>query len=246
MTQKAKNMKKVTMPPLRYRVSALNQLPKCLSNNSRQLHIHYSEFLNNDILIGKKITVEHDDLGELYCKIFDIHGRIITETPVSIEEAAQEKEQLIKDLAKFGFYIEYSSLPLPTTEQLEYLKTIEKMGYDKFRLLNVYHVNESQQYIYEEKLVGFISSQLPKWLNNTHTSSISEFKSALASSYAINLSLMSDFNISSWQWLEGIVVGISDIEDEIKSNGALRVMHGDHIGYSSNLPKVSPHGQHVN
>lgn len=199
--------------PLRYEITSWRQLPKCLSNNSRELRIHITDFFNNEELRGFRISVEHTSMGVLFCCVLQARGSIITPED---EDFTHEltPEEILAELHKFGFYITYVPIKGLSGNLLDYLITLDKLGYDKIRVLNVWKRGSNGLQEFETKIVAFQVNPHGDWLNNGYSASAKEFLDALNDGTAINLTDTSRTKNFRWDWLYGKVLSIEDIIEE--------------------------------
>ena len=195
-------------------------MPNCLSNNSRELKIHVTDFINNTELCGLRISVEHTTKGILFCCVLQASGTLITD---GYDYGASElsPNEILKELYKYGFYITYEPLEALSSNLLDYLVTLDKLEYDKIRILNVWHLDNGST-VSTNKIVAFQSNPHGDWLNNGYCANDKEFIDALNDGTAINLTNMSKTENFRWDWLYGNVLSISDIirdyEEQIISN----------------------------
>lgn len=185
---------------LRYRISKLEQLPKCLSNKSQKLKIVYSKYINSDILAGEKISVEHDTLGTLFTYVVHAQGSLIN----NVEEMSTA--ELLLHLYKYGFEVEYEPAKHLSTNQIKYLTTLDGLGFDKLRV-----VGKDLHPI----IVAFITSANPEWIHDRYLPSDQEVNKALLSGTAINISALSETKQYDWSWLD-FVANIQDILEDNK------------------------------
>ncbi len=199
--------------PLRYKISSWRQLPNCLSNNSRELRIHITDFFNNDELRGFRISLEHTTMGVLFCCVLQARGSLITDED---EYGASEltPTEILKELYKYGFYITYEPIHALSGNLLDYLITLDKLGYDKIRILNVWHSTDNGSTESDTKIVAFQSNPLGDWLNNGYSANRKEFLDALDAGTAINLTDTSRTKNFRWDWLYGNVLNIEDIIED--------------------------------
>ena len=196
--------------PLRYNISSWRQLPNCLSNNSRALRIHVTDFFNNEELRGFRISLEHTTMGVLFCCVLQARGSIVTDED---EYGASElsPEEILRELKKYGFDITYEPVKGLSGNLLDYLITLDKLAYDKIRILNVWHYNKNGMQESETKVVAFQANPHGDWLNNGYSASEKEFIQALNDGTAINLTDMSRTKNFRWDWLYGNVLSIEDV-----------------------------------
>jgi hypothetical protein len=121
--------------------------------------------------------------------------------------------QIINELAKYGFLVVYQPNKNLTGEQIDYLLTLDKLKYDKIRILNVYHYEHGVQ-VFKWYVVGFKVDNKKDWLNNAYSPSDKEFKQSLVDGSAINISAISKQHRWNWSWLYGYVANISDVLED--------------------------------
>lgn len=194
--------------PLRYQISSWRQLSECLSNNSKLLHIHVSDFINNVNLRGFRISVDHEAFGTLFACVLNARGDIITDDPtVNIFEMTPE--QILNELTRYGFYVEYKPTKRLPGDQITYLLTIKNLGYDKLRVLHL-DIAPNEYVDNFAKVIAFKSSVHSDWLDNLYVASEKEFVSALVDGTAVNLTDIYRTKQFRWDWLD-FVANIDDI-----------------------------------
>lgn len=193
--------------PLRYKISAWSQLSKCLSNNSKSLHIVVSEFIQDSRLLGTRISVEHDEFGPLFTCLVNATGVLLSSNEKGVVPELLPS-QILSELSKFGFLVTYNPITGLTSSQIEFLLTIKQLHFDKIRILSVYdEINSSKEYV-----VAFNSHSNGDWLNNAYSPSQSEFIHSIGEGTAFNISKINDKNnIYNWSWLYGFVANIDDV-----------------------------------
>ena len=204
-----------TDPPLRYRISDWHQLSKCVSNNSRDLKLSVTDFVQDTRLSGLRIKVEHFVFGTLFACVLNAKGYMVTKPSGYVELTPA---QLLSELAKFGFYVEYSPRKCLSGDQLDYLLTIHKLHYDKIRQLAV-TTRTSLSETTNVYVVAFKVAECSDWLTNTHVATEAEYLSALATGSAINISNISETRSYDWSWLDYV----ANIADIIKDNAEVRL-----------------------
>lgn len=198
----------MTTMPLRYKISDWHQLTGCQSNNSVNLSLHVTDFYNNDSLSGLRISVDHTVLGTLFACVLNASGDLVSED-ASVTEDELYPGQILKELRKFGFFIMYCPREHLSGDQISYLMTLDKLGYDKIRQLSV-RSNKNGHIEVKTYIVGFLSCKHERWLNNSYFSTESEFLSALENGTAINISAICKSKKFTWTWLD-YVANINDI-----------------------------------
>lgn len=199
--------------PLRYKISSWRQLPNCLSNNSRELRIHITDFFNNEELRGFRISLEHTTMGVLFCCVLQARGSLITDEG-AYGASELSPTEILKELYKYGFYITYEPITALSGNLLDYLITLDKLGYDKIRVLNVWHYTENGSQESDTKIVAFQANPLGNWLNNGYSANEKEFLDALNAGTAINLTDTSRTKNFRWDWLYGNVLNIEDVIED--------------------------------
>lgn len=198
--------------PLRYNISDWHQLVDVKSNNSRDLSISVSDFVQFDKLSGIRIQVNHKQFGVLFAYVINARGNMI-----SVNENIKcelTTEQLLNQLAVFGFNVTYEPKKHLSGNQLDFLMTIQGLGFDKLRILNVWYTENS---VITSKwyVVAFNIKENPEWINNGYSPSEKEYTAALSNGSAMNISALSKDKHWDWSWLD-YVANISDIlEDNV-------------------------------
>lgn len=200
--------------PLRYNITSWDQLPQCLSNNSRNLKIDVSHFFNNDLLCGLRISVVHRAYGVLFSCMLGASGDLITSSNYydDVEEPRAFEltpKQILDELYKFGFCIYYEQREHLSPGQIDYLITLKGLHYDKIRVLGVKDVKNGTD-VFSTKVVAFNSENHSQWLDNTYRASEKEFLKGLVDGTAINLTEISETEKYCWTWLD-FVANIDDI-----------------------------------
>lgn len=195
--------------PLRYQISNWRQLPACKSNNSRELHIHVADFLQNFTLSGFRIEIRHDTLGTLFACVIRASGNLVSTSPGSDVPFELTTSQILAELEKYGFLVAYNPRSLLKGDQLQYLMTLQNLHFDKIRVLKVRHVG-SDVVAYTTHVIAFNIKENPNWIDNTYAASDTEFSKALTEGSAMNIDNISETQKYDWSWLD-YVANISDI-----------------------------------
>lgn len=203
--------------PLRYSISSWRQLVDVKSNNSPRLSISVTDFIQNKEIAGLRICVEHENFGPMFTCVLKARGSIVT-CPGNSYYHEFTVDDILKELYKYGFYITYDPKHALTGNQLEYLMTLDKLGFDKIRLMNVVTYDGSVGTV-NTYVVAFNVKENPKWIENTYTADSSGFTNAVMSGSACNLTAISKTKNYNWDWLT-YVANISDI---IKDNAEMSI-----------------------
>lgn len=191
--------------PLKYSISDWHQLSQCLSNASRDLSISVSDLIQNDILTGLKLSVNHAQFGSIFTYIINPKGNLIYNKDVKDITSGQ----ILDELSKYGFLVEFSPQKELSIDQLNYLKEIQNLHFDKIRKLSVHRTDGKCS----EYVVAFMVSDNPRWLDNTYSTDLREFTDSITDGTAINMTLLSETRNYDWSWLD-FVANIQDIIDE--------------------------------
>lgn len=203
--------------PLRYRISSWMQLPGCISNNSDKLQLHVSDFYKDCNFRGLRLSVEHEIYGTLFATVVNAEGDIISPYKYTDEEGdivySMPHDVIISELAKFGFFIEYLARENLSGNQIQYLMTVQKLGYDKLRRMETWTTPRGVKE-FTSHIVVFKSADLGMWLNNGYSASEAEFTSALLSGNAIDITHICCGPKFDWSWLDYV----ANIEDIFRDN----------------------------
>ena len=200
--------------PLQYNISSWDQAVSCQSNYSNQLHIEVSKLMMGSQLTGTLLQVTHDLVGPVFSYVVDGSGGLIaSDQPLDYELSTKE---ILKQLKRFGFLITYNPKQHLPADQLQYLETIQKLGYDKLRLLYVYTIDNHGNKNSEPHIVLFNVAPNPGWLDNSYSSRKSDFLNAIGNGTALDITQMSEVKRYQWDWLD-YVANIQDILDDNQS-----------------------------
>ena len=199
--------------PLRYQISSWDEVRHIKSNNSPKLKLHTVDLLAPDIH-GIVIRVVHEDYGCLFATLVNATGSLLNQNSSAYQLLTTD--DILHELSRFGFDIIYSPECNLDGEQLNYLMSIQTLGFDKIRMLSVYSSARVEGEIYKLKLVAFKSTKKTEWMNNQYVCPVSEFKESLEAGYAINLAESEEYKKFDWSFLGDSQ--IQAIEDILKSN----------------------------
>lgn len=197
--------------PLRFEITDWHQAVNAMSNNSVDLKIKVTDFINDERLSGTRISIWHPDFGTLFSCVVCASGTLITDINANMSYELTT-EQILKELEKYGFIIVYKQKSHLPEGQLAFLRTLQGLGYDKLRILDV-STEELGKRRYKAYIIVFNVAKNPTWVVNTHIASESEFLHALQIGSAVNISEASRQNHWDWGWLD-FVANISDILEE--------------------------------
>lgn len=195
---------------LRYKITSWMQLSQCLSNNDPCLKASAIK-ITDDRLQGTVVKVTHKKYGCLFAYLVEGTG-VDVENP-SIPTLTP-KEILI-ELRRFGFFVVYDVIGTLPGEVIEYLITLDKLGYDKIRYMlisepTLFGTEKDPDYF----VTAFKIKDHPDWINNTYRARTDEFQDALMAGTAINITSISEEKHFDWSFLKDYVLNISDIIEE--------------------------------
>lgn len=210
--------------PLRYNISNWFQLSECKSNNSADLYITVKRVIDDGShrLQGIIIMVQHTQYGPLFTCLVDSSGSLLTPDPTSGAIKEFTTDEILAELNKFGFDVTFEINQHLSGEQISYLITLNDLGFDKIRKLQVYQdsdtiISTSSEYVgrhYSEFLVAFNVEKCPDWIYNDYTCGMKVLRDALQSSGAMNLTDLPQTRGFDWTWL----TYVANIEDIIEDN----------------------------
>lgn len=203
--------------PLRYKISSWKQLPKCRSNNDTGLKITVSDIVNNDLLTGLRIQVVDSWCGVLFSEVVNARGALVSSSKTAGAESISyqlDDDTILKMLAKYGFLIIFEPRKHLSQTQLETLKSLKGLHFNKLRTINVWSVNSLGIKSYKWYVVGFRSCNHPAWLDNTYSPSKEEFTESLVNGTVVNISEIASLKDFDWSWLDYV----ANIDDILKDN----------------------------
>lgn len=180
---------------LRYNISSWSQATKCLSNNSKDLHISIADYLHNVDFEGQIISVVHTKYGTMFATITNGRGYLISETDKDGNQLPfLTTEETLKQLEKFGFDISYAEEPNLSGEQLTFLTNLYDLGYDAITRVRVKYPKITRN-IY----IAYSSAKGVEYLSFNTLVSKAEFDASLESGAIVNIAKM-DTSLE-WDWL---------------------------------------------
>lgn len=201
--------------PLRYNISNWSQLSLCKSNTNKELQIEVTKFINNENLEGARIVVKHPRFGVLYAVVVNPSGNMVVDSSNGEYLPQVTVGQILNELARFGFIVEYNPVEALSGEQIQFLMTIRDLLYDKIRILPVRYkttytittgVTKTKLHV-----VAFKVSEHPYWLNADYSATEAEYLKGLEDGSVFNVTNVTGSDTFSWNWLEGWVGDINDI-----------------------------------
>lgn len=199
---------------LRYKISNWDQLTKCRSNNSADLYITVDHVFNDKRLNGTIIRVTHSDFGVLFVCTVNSSGTILTPDSNSGIIPEFTTDQILQELHKFGFDVVFTLEHGLSGEQLDYLMTLDSLGFDKIRTLDVYTYDNAGSRTFAQYVVAFNVEKCPDWINQSYYAHKTLFLDALNDGGAMNLTYVSQTKQFDWTWL----TYVANIQDIIENN----------------------------
>lgn len=203
--------------PLQYMIQNLHQLSQCLSNQSRDLRISVTDFVQDPRLQGMRIQVVHEQLGVLFACVIHSSGTLLKP---NIDESMNELtwDDINKELDKFGFCVFYRPEQKLSPEQLAFLINIHRLGMDRIRPIGIKDTHSGYEIVHTQ-IVAFQADRHPKWLDIHYSPSEKEYVKAISDGSAINIRVLSIENKFSWTWLDYV----GDIGHILEGNGEVLV-----------------------
>ena len=196
-------------------ISDWYQLSKARSSTNTKLRVAVSKINDMPILDATCIRVIHDDYGVVFAATVRAKGEILEEQPTG-GIFYLTPDQILSELYKWGFYVEFSVRESLSSDQLSYLETIKRLGFDKLRVLPVIKNTSCTNH-----LVAFNVEQNPNWLAQTYKAYYNEFCNALENGTAVDLTNISESKQFDWTWLDYV----ANIDDILQDNA--EVISGD-------------------
>lgn len=195
---------------LTYKITSWLQLNQCLSNHDPDLRASGVQ-ITDDVLQGVVVRVTHRKYGCLFAYLVDGTGVDVENPAIPI----LTPEEILTELHRFGFYIMYDPIGTLPGRVIDYLITLDKLGYDKIRYMliaepTIYDTEKDPDYL----ITAFKIKNHPDWINNTYRATRDEFQNALMDGTAINITAISEENHFDWSFLRDYVLNISDIIEE--------------------------------
>lgn len=196
---------------LTYKISSWTQIGECLSNTDRKLHAVCSKIVSAT-LQGLVVKVEHEDFGCLFSYLVDGEGPTLSDLPV----VPLSPQEILDQFKRFGFYIIYEEEKHLPGGLLNYLITLDGLGYDKIRILYVDMPAPLPGEDVEPKycVVAFKVKDHPEWIHNTYRATEDEITQGAMDGTVINVSAMSKELNFNWGFLKDYVLNIKDILEE--------------------------------
>lgn len=192
---------------LQYEISDWSQLTKCHSNNSPDLKIYVSKYLQNFDISGTKVEVKHPKYGTLLAYTISPRGELISD--VSDLEEVMHGQTLLNELRRYGFYVDYQQEANLSLGQVNLLRTIQGLKFDKLRICKVRDI--SDDFYSSLRVTAFNIKNHDQWLNPGYSPTKKEWEDAILDGSAFNVSGLDEAMKYNWDWLYNAVFDIDAI-----------------------------------
>ncbi len=190
-----------------YNISDWNQATKCLSNNSRHLYIAVDQLIGSE-LHGTLVSVKHTLFGTLFACIVSGSGDIVSSESSMLGTLEWlTTDDVLKQLAKFGFDIQFNKRQHLSDEQLLFLSTVNKLGFDHLARFRIVDDNSIKIAAFNANNPAIVQ------LIDTGHNPLPLFANTLYSMLSSGQAMIVPSDNYSWDWLN-YVANIQDILDE--------------------------------
>lgn len=196
---------------LRYTISDWRQARKCLSNTSRKLHIEVAEYVQNADIVGLQLAVKHELYGYLFVTTIRCTGNILDPDIPDLSN-----EDILQQLARFGFLITYVPEANLKGSQLDCLANLQEIGFDKITRVTVMRREDNHRSKYKA-IVAFKSADNTDLIPFDYVISALDFTCRLDKGTVFNLNEISYNEQFDWTWLKSTV----NIEDILQANSVV-------------------------
>ena len=197
---------------LQYKINSWDQLSQCRSNNSPDLRIRVSKYVQNQDIEGTKIEVTHPTYGTLFALTILPRGDLITNIEKDNLDTIHH-DQLLNELKRYGFYVLYEESEYLPSGQVRLLKTLQGLRFDKLRLFVVHDLSDQWEDTLRVTAFNLIDHQ--DWLNASYSPSKKEWETAILDGTAFNVSGLDEAKKYHWDFLYN---NIEDIDKIILRN----------------------------
>lgn len=191
---------------LQYTISDWSQLSKCQSNNSPDLKISVSQYMQNWDIEGTKVEIKHPVYGILFAYTILPKGDLITDI-TSQDLEVMHKETLLNELRRYGFYVDYQEEEHLPVGQVNLLRTIQGLRFDKIRMFSVH--DAASEFADTIRITAFNISEHDQWLNPGYSPSKKEWEAAILDGTAFNVSGLDEAEKYHWDWMYN---GVYDLD----------------------------------
>ena len=182
----------------------------CKSNNSKKLSISLSKISDPTRLSGRVVSVKHSVYGTLFAATINGVGQLITtEDEEGNPLPFLTKDEILKQIMKFGFYIYYDEKKHLPQDILVFLQNVMNVGFDKITKVFVECSDAGGRKVWRPYIIAMKSEKNIDLLNFGCKVTRKVFNSKLESNCVMNLNREG----YSWDWVT-YMANISDILNE--------------------------------
>ena len=193
---------------LQYQISDWSQLTKCMSNNSPELKIKVSKYMQNRDIRGTKVEVFHPHYGTLLAYTIQPKGNLITDI-TDLDLDIMHSQTLLNELRRYGFYVDFVQEANLSSGQVALLRTIQGLKFDKIRLCSIRDL--SANFTKSLRVTAFNIQNHDQWLNSGYSPTKQEWDNAILDGSAFNVSGLDEAMKYNWDWLYNAVYDIDEI-----------------------------------
>lgn len=197
---------------LQYKISKWAQLSQCRSNNSPDLRIAVSKYIQNQDIEGTKVEVTHPIYGTLFAYTILPRGDLVTNIEKDNLETVHH-DILLNELKRYGFYVLYEEEEYLPVGQVRLLKTLQGLHFDKIRIFAIQ--NLSSAWKDSLRVTAFDILEHENWLNAGYSPTVQEWQNAILNGTAFNVSGLEEAQKYHWDFLYNTV---GDIDKILLSN----------------------------
>lgn len=202
----------MSKPKLRYEISNWVQATKCLSNNSKSLHITVSDFIMNPHLTGTRVAVESKQFGTLFAVVVNPRGSYITEEVDGNLIPQLTTSQILEQLALYGFYIIFKQEQTLSGDQLSYLMDLQRLGYDKITRIHVAERTPDHGIKVTRRIVAIDLAENQDLIDFDKKLTFVDYSQRMKSGVLSDITDASHDRKFEWDWLS-YTIAIEDILD---------------------------------
>jgi hypothetical protein len=193
--------------PRRYRINKWTQLNKIPSDNSSAVRIKVSEFCNSGILQGTNINITDPKRGTVFAYTINAQG-----TLPNSEVSELSVEQILQELARWGFNVEFSPEFNLSEAQSRFIRSFLNMGCTHMRAVNVKDIKGTFLIAFnvnDNRLLRYPRNFPRKLLDITYEFQRQEWNELLTCGI-IQVNKQENYKQFSWNWLH-FVADINDL-----------------------------------
>lgn len=202
----------MNLMPLRYSITSWEQALDCKSNTSPDIRIGVAK-IEDRVLDARIVSVEHISYGTLFAAVVSGDGIIVSDCDIDGNPITwMSTEEVLAQLARFGFYIKFNEPGNLPGKMLTYLMTLDNIGFQHISRIVVKSEDGSARIA----TIAFQGSANPRWLTYPCEISRAELMRAASQGTAFDVSAVTKgmFEPDDWSWL----TFVANIKDVIRDN----------------------------